>query len=182
MRSTAEREKVQGAPRAVIDRNLDALVRLRQRHEQRKGPLARAADCAVGGIGTPQCLGVQIVLVVLWTVANLGQVPGIAPFDPNPFPLLATVLSVEAILLVILILITQNRQARLAERRADMDLHVSLLAEHEATRLIALAEAIAARVGVDPVEVAGGEEIRELKQVLQPAAVMRELEKVEKEL
>jgi uncharacterized membrane protein len=182
MASTTAREKVQGAPRDVTNRHLNALVRLRQRHEQRKGPLGRAADFAVGQIGTPQCLGVHLILVAAWVLANTGRFPGVVPFDPYPFPLLATITCVEAILLAILILTTQNRQARLAERRADLDLHVSLLAEHEATRLIALAEAIAQRVGVDPAEVAGGEEIGELKEVLKPGAVMRELERVEEKL
>jgi uncharacterized membrane protein len=180
--ATIDRGKVEGAPSHVTQRHIDTLVHLRQRHEERKGRLARAADWLVAWLGTPQCVAMHLVLAAGWVLANTRQLPGVAPWDPYPFSLFSALASSEAIMLALLILITQNRQARLAERRADMDLHVSLLAEHETTRLIALTEAIAERVGVDAQQVAGGEEIADLKEVLQPAAVMRELERVEEEL
>ena len=58
--------------------------------------------------------------------------------------------SVEAIFLSTFVLITQNRMAAQADRRADLDLHISLLAEHEVTRLITLVSTIAERMGIAP--------------------------------
>ncbi len=60
--------------------------------------------------------------------------------------MLATVASVEAIFLSTFVLISQNRAAAAADRRADLDLQINLLAEHEITQLIALTRAIALRL------------------------------------
>lgn len=133
-------------------------------------------------IGTLGCVAVHVLALAGWLTVNSGRVAALAPFDPYPYPLLSMVTSIEAILLALFVLITQNRQARLAERRADMDLHVSLLAEHEATRLLALTEKIAERVGVDPRSLEGGDEIEALKEVLQPHEVMQELDQIEEKL
>ena len=67
-----------------------------------------------------------------WIIVNLGLIPGLRPFDPS-FVVLAMVASVEAIFLSTFVLISQNRMAAAADRRADLDLQVSLLAEHEIT-------------------------------------------------
>jgi uncharacterized membrane protein len=58
------------------------------------------------------------------------------------------VASVEAIFLSTFILISQNRMAAAADKRADLDLQINLLAEHEVTKLIALVSSIADRTGV----------------------------------
>ena len=71
-----------------------------------------------------------------WILVNAAAVPGIRPFDPFPFVMLAVITSVEAIFLSTFILITQNRMSRMAERRAEMDLQISLLTEHELTRAL----------------------------------------------
>jgi uncharacterized membrane protein len=67
-------------------------------------------------------------------VANLGLVPGVPAWDSS-FVALAMLASVEAIFLSTFVLISQNRMAAAADKRADLDLQISLLAEHEVTRL-----------------------------------------------
>ncbi len=66
--------------------------------------------------------------------------------------------------------------AVIADRRADLDLQVSLLAEHEITRLIQMVDGIAqhlgARTEVDP-------HIEELKRDVRPEAVLAELDRAE---
>ena len=84
----------------------------------------------------------------LWIIINLGSTP-LPAFDPT-FVILAMFASVEAIFLSTFVLITQNRMAAQADRRADLDLHISLLAEHEVTRLITLVSSIAERMGIEP--------------------------------
>ncbi len=56
--------------------------------------------------------------------------------------------SLEAIFLSTFVLITQNRMSLQADRRADLDVQISLLAEHEITRLITLVSAMADQIGV----------------------------------
>ena len=72
-----------------------------------------------------------------WIVANLGWVPAVPSWDPS-FVVLAMIASVEAIFLSTFVLISQNRMAAVADKRADLDLQISLLAEHEITRLVTL--------------------------------------------
>jgi uncharacterized membrane protein len=71
----------------------------------------------------------HVVLFGVWLLVNLGVVPGVPRFDPS-FVVLAMVASVEAIFLSTFVLIMQNRMAATADKRADLDLHISLLTEH----------------------------------------------------
>jgi uncharacterized membrane protein len=83
------------------------------------------------------------------------------------------VASVEAIFLSTFVLISQNRMAAAADRRADLDLQISLPAEHEVTRLVTMMSAIADRMGVKTEADADREEIT---QDVAPEAVLDELE------
>ena len=102
---------------------------------------------------------------------NLGLVPFIPRFDRS-FVIMATWASVEAIFLSTFVLISQNRQAAAADRRANLDLQISLLAEHEITRLLKLVSAIAEKHGISE---AFDPELAELSQDVAPEAVLDEL-------
>jgi uncharacterized membrane protein len=105
-------------------------------------------------------------------VVNLPKMP-LPKFDPT-FVVLAMVASVEAIFLSTFVLITQNRMAREADRRADLDLQISLLSEHEVTRLITLVKAIAERLEV---EASKNPELPELQQDVAPETVLDVMER-----
>lgn len=81
--------------------------------------------------------------------------------------------SVEAIFLSTFVLITQNRMARTADQRDDLDLQINLLAEHEVTRLIAMVAAIADRLGIGD---AKPEDLDDLKRNVAPERVMDVME------
>jgi uncharacterized membrane protein len=97
-------------------------------------------------------------------------VPGISKFDPS-FVILAMEASVEAIFLSTFVLISQNRTAAAANKRADLDLQINLLTEHELTKLTGVVSVIAARLDVRPPS-----EIEEVKKDVAPEAVLDELE------
>jgi uncharacterized membrane protein len=99
-------------------------------------------------------------------------------FDPT-FVVLAMFASVEAIFLSTFILITQNRMMKLADRRADLNLQISLLAEHEVTRLINMTAQICDHLGL---ENAKGADIAELTQDVRPETVLETLDKHEREM
>ena len=88
-------------------------------------------------------------------------------FDPS-FVVLAMVASVEAIFLSTFVLISQNRTARLADERADLDLHINLLAEHELSRLAELVGRIAERLDV----ATDRETLRDISRNVQPEQVL----------
>jgi uncharacterized membrane protein len=105
-------------------------------------------------------------------VANLGWVPGVPKWD-EAFVVLAMWASVEAIFLSTFVLISQNRMQAAADKRADLDLQISLLAEHEITKLATLVAAMAERMGI---RVEGDEELEEIQQNVAPEAVLDEIE------
>ena len=93
------------------------------------------------------------------------------------FVVLAMIASVEAIFLSTFVLITQNRMAAAAEKRAELDLQISLLAEHEVTKLVAMVEAVTQHLGIGH-EAVG--EVEELKQNVAPEAVLDAIDSSEK--
>ena len=96
--------------------------------------------------------GVAIVLHLLWfgfwLLVNVGAVAGIPPFDPFPFNLLTMVVSLEAIFLTLFVLISQNRMSQEADKRAQLDLQVNLLAERETTMILQMLHRICEKLGV----------------------------------
>ena len=115
---------------------------------------------------------VHLLIYGFWIVANLGWIPGVPRWDES-FVVLAMIASVEAIFLSTFVLISQNRMAAGADKRADLDLQISLLAEHEITKLVTLVSAIAERIGVRS-EV--DDELDEITQDVAPEAVLDEIE------
>jgi uncharacterized membrane protein len=104
-------------------------------------------------------------------VVNLGWTP-LPAFDES-FPVLAMAASVEAIFLSTFVLINQHRTAALADKRADLDLQVSLLSEHEITRILTLVATIAERMGIAE---ARHPELSELAQDVVPERVLDRME------
>lgn len=156
----------------VVDRNIRALMAQRQAEERQRALQERIADRVTAFTGSIPFVYLHLVIFGFWIVINLGWVPGVPRFDPS-FVILAMAASVEAIFLSTFVLITQNRMAALADRRADLDLQVSLLAEHEVTRLLTLVRAMAERMGI---EESRNPELNELAKDVKPEQVLERLE------
>jgi uncharacterized membrane protein len=161
----------------VIERNIRALIAHRKEEETKKRPQDRIADAITRFTGSMTFVYVHVVMFGLWIVINLGWLPIVPAFDET-FVVLAMVASVEAIFLSTFVLISQNRMAALAEKRAELDLQVSLLAEHEVTRLITLTSAIAAKLDIDAAQ---DPELDELAQDVAPEKVLRKMEQTERD-
>jgi uncharacterized membrane protein len=158
----------------VVQRNIDALLQVRRSEERRRSTSDRIADTITAFAGSMWCVYAHALAFGAWIIINLGWVRGIRPFDPFPFVMLAMIASVEAIFLSTFILITQNRMQRLADRRAELDLQISLLSEHELTRAVRMIDDIAHKLGAyRPPE----QELEEIKRDIHPQEVVREIEK-----
>lgn len=155
----------------VLARNISALEERRKREQGQASAETRIADAVTRFTGSMPFVYLHLVLVGGWVAINLGLVPGAPKFDPT-FVILATWASVEAIFLSTFVLISQNRAAEAASARADLDLQISLLAEHEVTRLLSLTKGIAEKLAV---EEAADPELPELQQDVAPEAVLDEL-------
>lgn len=157
----------------ALYRNIDALRRQEEQDQRSDSVHDRLADAITGFAGSFPFVYLHLALLVAWLAANLGWIPGVAPWDPE-FIILAMVASVEAIFLSTFVLISQNRMAEAQGRRAALDLQISLLAEHEVTRLIRLTSAIADRLDVQT-----GEDVEELKRDIAPEAVLTVIKEAE---
>jgi uncharacterized membrane protein len=161
----------------VMDRNIKDLIKLRQNEEKDKSRDEHIADKITGFTGRMIFVYAHLVLFALYILWNTG-VTGLKPFDSG-FTGLSTVASVEAIFLSTFVLIRQNRMNKLADKRANLDLHVSLLAEHEVTRLITLVSAIASKLEIAE---ADDPEFDELKQEVSPEMVLDMMDKHKKDI
>ena len=162
----------------VVERNIRALLEQRQEQQGSRSRQEKIADAVTRFTGSMRFVYIHLAVFGTWIVINLGWMPGVPRFDPS-FVVLAMVASVEAIFLSTFVLISQNRMSALADRRADLDLQVSLLAEHEITRLITLVTAMAERMGVDQ---ARDPELSELSRDVKPEKVMETMEAHEREV
>ena len=98
----------------------------------------RFADWLVTWFGGFSFLVVNIIFFVFWIAINEGLIPGIVPFDPFPFILLTMAVSLEAIVLSIFVLISQNRESRISDLREEIDIQVNMISEQEITKIIDL--------------------------------------------
>jgi uncharacterized membrane protein len=163
-----------GSINRTLERNIRVLVRRRQAEEERARLEEKISARIAAFTGSMTFVYIHAAVYGVWIVLNLGWLPGVTPFDPT-FVVLAMVASVEAIFLSTFVLINQNRLARTDERRADLDLQISLLTEHELTRLAILLKKVADRLEV-ATEV--DDEIAEVTRDVKPEAVLDEIETI----
>ena len=159
----------------VLERNIRALQRRRQQQEKGATAEERVAEAITRFTGSMRFVYLHLALFGFWIVTNLGLVPGVPAWDSS-FVALAMLASVEAIFLSTFVLISQNRMAAAADKRADLDLQISLLAEHEVTSFVTMVSAIADRMGV---ETEADAQLEEITLDVAPEAVLDELEATE---
>ena len=156
----------------VLERNIRALQERRAREEADATFEESLSGKITRFTGSMGFVYLHLAVFGFWIAVNLGMVSGVPEFDPS-FVILAMAASVEAIFLSTFVLISQNRMATAADKRAELDLQISLLAEHETTKLVALVSAIAGRMDV---QTDVDSEVEELKQDVAPELVLDEIE------
>jgi uncharacterized membrane protein len=162
----------------VLDRNIRTLIEVRKSQEKKKGIQERAADAITRFSGSMLFVYLHILWIGAWIIVNLGWTP-LQPFDPFPFGVLTLIASSEAIFLSTFVLISQNRMAAVSEKRAELDVQINLLSEHEITQVLTVVDSIAQHLGVrqgyDPM-------IEEAKNDVDPATVLEAIETYEHSL
>ncbi len=108
----------------------------------------------------------------LWVMWNTGYLPGAHVFDPYPFGMLTMVVSLEAIFLSIFVLMTQNKEAAIAELREELTLQVNLRMEEEVTKTLHLVAGLYTRLGHT---LAADPELEKMLEPLDPQEMEREL-------
>jgi uncharacterized membrane protein len=157
---------------SVVETNIRSIERHRRDAESSRTTQEWIADGITRVAGSLWFVWLHTLWFTVWIAVNLGLL-GIPLFDPFPFGLLTTIVSLEAIFLSTFVLVSQNRQAAVADQRAQLDLQINLLAEHELTRMLELQDAIARKLNVNDLD---PHEVEELKAEVDPEAVLEKLE------
>jgi len=136
------------APRAMsthMERNVRAIAQLERQAMAERTAADRLSDAIAKAAGSSGFVLAHVILFTVWITLNVGLVPALPIFDPYPFSFLTLVVSLEAIFLSIFVLMSQNRAAWLADRRAHLDLQIDLLAERELTAMLHMLRALCAK-------------------------------------
>lgn len=157
----------------VLHRNIQAISDRRRQEDAGATREERLAQAITNFTGSMAFVYLHVALFGFWIVANLKWIPGIPAWDES-FVVLAMIASVEAIFLSTFVLIAQNRMAAAADKRADLNLQIDLLSEHEVTKLVTLVSAMAKQMGV---KTGVDHEVDELKRDVAPEAVLDKIEK-----
>jgi uncharacterized membrane protein len=117
-----------------VTKTIDDILKL-ESHERTLSE--RIAERIATFTGSILFVWLHVVWFALWIAFNIPWL-GFQPIDPFPFTLLTMIVSLEAIFLSAFILMSENRQGRLADRRARVNLQVDMIAEREITKLMKL--------------------------------------------
>mgnify|MGYP002076619498 CR=1 FL=1 len=142
------------------------------RADSKRTKSAQVADWLTSQFGTVWFLALNAAWFFLWIVWNVGWL-GLPPFDPYPFGFLTMVVSLEAIFLAIIVLISQNRAAHIADIREEMELQISVLNEAETTKLMSLLCLLLEKHGID---VTGDAELAQMLRPTEGTAMEKVLE------
>ena len=159
----------------VIERNIRTIIDLRHKAANRRNLEDRVSDIITDVSGRMIFVYFHVVWFGLWVILNTGLL-GFKAFDPFPYGLLTMIVSLEAIFLSTFVLISQNRMNELAESRADLDLHIGLLSEHETTRVLQMLDAIQTKLGI---ENHAESDLADLEMETKPEDVLAEIERLQ---
>jgi uncharacterized membrane protein len=157
----------------LTQKNIEIVAEMRRASESNRTFGERMADAVAATVGSwPFIIG-QSVLLVAWMILNL--VGWFYRWDPYPFILLNLVLSFQAAYASPIIMMSQNRQARLDARRAHLDLQINLLAEQENTETLKLLRLLCEKSGIRVDKATR----KALEQATSPQEVIRQIEGAE---
>ncbi len=134
---------------AHVRHSIEEIVRLSQRDRLAMSRADRVADVITAFSGSMLFVALHALWFGVWIAVNLGLTP-LPRFDPFPFGLLTMVVSLEAIFLSTFVLLSQNRQALQADRRAKINMQVDILAEQESTKIMTMLAELQEHLGMNP--------------------------------
>jgi len=124
-----------------ISQNIETIMAFYTREEQKVSRSQRVLEVISDFLAQPLYLGSILLFVALWILASVfAHHMGLTGIDPAPFFWLQGIVSLGALLTSTVVLIKQNRLAKLEEQRAHLELQVNILTEQKATKIINLLE------------------------------------------
>ena len=127
-----------------VIRNIQAIRELERKTLDDRTRVGRLTDAVAHVAGSTPFIVLHAIAFAVWIVMNATRFI----FDPFPYSLLNLVVALEAVFLTSVVLMTQNRMTRLADRRSQLDLQVNLLAEQELTAMLHMLHGLCMQAGV----------------------------------
>jgi len=161
-------------PRSVDDvtrENVQAMRKLDELAVANRTLADRIAEFVARFCGSITFVWIHAVWFAVWLLWN--ALPRLPHFDPYPFTFLTLCVSLEAIFLSSFILISQNYEMRISERRSHLDLQINLLAEQENTKMLQLLDGMAKKMGLYEEDDA---EIKVMEQATRPERLAHQIE------
>jgi uncharacterized membrane protein len=158
----------------VTRENVQAMRKLEEAAMAKRTGADRVAAAIARFCGSMTFVWIHVAAFSAWIGYN--SLPWFKPFDPYPFTFLTLIVSLEAIFLATFILISQNYDMRVSERRNQLDLQINLLAEQENTKALQILERIARKVGA---HLGDDPQVRALEEATRPDALAQQIEDAE---
>lgn len=155
----------------VTRQNVEAMHRLEDAAMARRTGADRVAAAIARFCGSMTFVWIHVLVFAIWIGYN--ALPWFRPFDPYPFTFLTLVVSLEAIFLSTFILISQNYDMRISDRRNQLDLQINLLSEQENTKILQILERIAKKVGA---HIGDDPQVRALEEATRPDSLVDQIE------
>lgn len=159
---------------ALMRENVESMRRVDETALAKRSRADRMASFIANFCGSLPFVWLHAAAFSLWLGFN--SWPGIDHVDPYPFTLLTLIVSLEAIFLSSFILISQNYELRISDRRNQLDLQINLLTEQENTKMLQLLERIAKKVGVDT---GNDRDIHMLKEATDPEKLIAQIDQAQ---
>jgi len=144
---------------------------IKAQHASNRSSMEVLADRMIGFASSTPFLVVHAFLFIAWILWNVPGI-GLPRFDPYPYGMLTTIVSLEAIFLSIFVLMTQSRESRIGELREELTLQVNLRMEEEITKTLHLVAGLYARLGL---KMADDPELRAMLEPLDPKRMESDL-------
>jgi len=144
---------------------------IKAQHASNRSRMEVLADRMIAFASATPFLAVHAVIFVAWILWNVPGIP-LPHFDPYPYGMLTTIVSLEAIFLSIFVLMTQSRESRIGELREELTLQVNLRMEEEITKTLHLVAGLYARLGL---KMADDPELRAMLEPLDPKKIENDL-------
>ena len=155
----------------VVERNVKILIDRKKEDRDKRNHKEIIVDSIASFAGSIISVYIHFIFFGIWIIWNVGWI-NIKPFDPR-FIILALFAAIETIFLSTFVLISQKRMNTEANKRAELDLQIVLLTEHEVTRMMTLVTAMAKKMGIKE---AHDKEIEELSKDIHPERVLETME------
>lgn len=159
----------------LTQRNIECVRELEEAANQERSNSDRVADVIAKFCGSMTFVWVHMIWFGGWIIVN--TIPRLPHIDPFPFTFLTLVVSLEAIFLSTFILISQNHDSKISERRNNLDLQINLLSEQENTQMLKMLQAIVKKVGA---EMELSTEVEALAAQIEPKDLVNKIKEREK--